>query len=278
MHQKYHGSLFEFNLIEKDPIEVQPMDKKYLNNINRLNQEMQIMSTQLKQAHETISMLTNKLNETNHRHTIQIQELHERHEQKIAKIKTDIDKLYAQATNKSLNNSLQKIIMEKNFEIEEQQKIFNDKINCMTEQFQKQLKFKEKEHSVKISTLKGQFLEVIQELKEKFLNEIEGLQKKYKTEVEQVKEAMKVLGSKEAGASESEISTAIEIDHEKNIKHQDSLSDLQIIEELSFQQNIFIKPLEEDSRTSSELDKSLRQLINQISFDGEVSLTDILNR
>lgn len=270
LHQKYQDTSGESLSIEKDTSDSQSLDKKYINNINRLNQEMQIMSNQLKQANETIAILTVRLAETNNRHAIHIQELHERHEQKITKLKSDLEKLFSQASTKPCSSTLQKIIMEKNFELEGQQKKFNEKLHIITEMHEKQLKYRDKEHSSKITILKKQFLDVIQELKDKFLSEIEDLQTKYQGEVEQMKEALKMLNSKE-GPSDSEISTAIEIDHEKN-KHHESLSDMQIIEEISFQPNVIIRNFEESVGTSSELDASLQQLINQIGFENEVSL------
>ena len=277
LHQKYQDTLSEIHLTEKGCLDSLPIGKRYMNNINRLNQEIQIMSSQLKLANETIALLTSKLQETNNNHALQIQELHERHEQKIRKIKNDIDKLLIQAQNKPSSSNLQKIVMEKNFEIEEQNRGFTETIASLTDHYEIQLKTRENEHRYKISMLKNQFLDVIQELKDRFLGEILSIQRKYKGEVEQVKEAMKLIGNKEGG-SESEISTAVEIEHDKKSKPQDSLSDLQIIEELSFQQNIFVKPFEESVGSSDELDASLRVLINQISLDGELSLTDILNR
>ena len=276
LHRKYNNSFIEATPKDTDTTGNRSTGKKYLNNISRLNQEIQIMSTQLKLANETIAALTAKLHKSDHAHALHIQELHERHEQKITKIKNDIEKLASQTQNKQYSYNLQKIIMEKSIELEDQNKTFTEKLSSLTAYYEKQLKFKDKEHSKKINLLKKQFLQVVYELKEKFLGEIESLHMKYRTEMDQVKDAMKVIGSREGG-SEDEISTAVEIDHEKNIKHQDNESDLQIIEELSSQQNIIFNPLEKSIGSSSDLDTSLRQLIGQISFDNEMSLTDILD-
>ena len=288
IHQRYNNNFLDIPQIENDTPPHFPSEKQYLNNIHRLNQEIQIMSSQLKLANETIASLTIRLNESNNQHAIHIQELHERHEQKITKIKSDIDKLVGQAHSKPSPHNLQKIIMEKNFEIEDQHKKFNEKLAEVRNRYEKQMKIKEKDNARKIELLKNQFLEVINELKGRFLGEIENLHKKYKCEMDQVKEAMKVIGNKDGG-SEDEISTAIEIDHEKNAKNQDSLSDLQIIEELSSKQQIFLNPLNqcqkcdfdrrpnESENSITDLDASLRQLIGQISFDNEISLTDIFN-
>lgn len=275
LHRKYNTSFLEPAPCEPSPSQSSISGKKYLNNINRLNQEIQIMSTQLKLANETIAVLAAKLHKSDHSHALHIQELHERHEQKVKKIKNDIDKLAIQ--NQPNPYNLQKIVMEKSLELEDQQKTFTDKISALTGFYEKQLKEKDRGHSEQVELLKSQFLEVVHELKEKFLGEIQNVHMKYRVEMETVKDAMKMIGDKDG--SEDEISTAVEIDHEKNMKHQDSgsESDLQIIEELSSKQNIFQNPLEESINGSSDLDSSLRQLIGQISFDNEMSLTDILD-
>jgi hypothetical protein len=275
LHRRYNNTMLDSIPIENESSDNLPLEKKYLNNINRLNQEIQIMSNQLKLSNETIASLTNKINESNHQHAIHIQELHERHEQKISKIKSDIDKFFNQVNSKPSAFSIERLIMEKNFEIEEQQKKYTQHISKLTFNYEKKIKSKETEHSEKISLLKQQFLVVVQEIKEKFLTEIESLHKKYKVEMDQIKQAMRLIAGKDGG-SDDEISTAIEIDHEKNHKPQDSLSDLQIIEEMSSQQNMFIKPFNESIDAGSDLDLSLKNLISQISLDNEISLTDIL--
>ena len=277
LHRKYNNSFLDARPKEPETAGSGTTEKKYLNNINRLNQEIQIMSTQLKLANETISTLTAKLHKSDYVHSLHIQELHERHEQKVTKIKNDIEKLASQTQNKQYSYNLQKIIMEKSLELEDQNKKFTEKFSSLTSYYEKQFKLKDKDHTKKINLLKTQFLQVVYELKEKFLGEIESLHVKYRTEMDQVKDVMKILGNKEAG-SEDEISTAVEIENERNIKQLDNESDLQIIEELSSQQGIIFNPLEKSGGSSSDLDTSLRQLIGQISFDNEMSLTDILNQ
>ena len=93
------------------------------------------MSNQLKMANETIACLTAKLNDSNHQHAIHIQSLHERHEQKITKIKQDIERYLNQFNSNPHNTLLEKIILEKNRELEDQQKIFNSKMSKMREKF-----------------------------------------------------------------------------------------------------------------------------------------------
>lgn len=267
LHSKYQTA---HDQSIKLPFQASSPRKKYLNSIHRLNQEIQIMSTQLKQAHETISILTCQLNEINHKHAQHIQEIHERHEQKITKLRNDIEKLF-NYKGISTQTSIHKIIMEKNSELEEQQQSFRGKLAELDREYGKRLKTKEKEHSEQIKTLKRQFLDVVEELKDKFFIEIQEIQGGFRKEVEKVREAMKVIGE---GSSDSEVSTALEVEQEKNNKMV-SVSDLQVIEEMSFPQNM-LKGFE-DIAEGNDFDASLCLLINQIGFDSEVSLTDILS-
>lgn len=244
--------------------------KKYMNSIHRLNQEIQIMSTQLKLAHDTIAILTSQLNEINHKHAQHIQEIHERHEQKITKLRNDIDKLF-QYNGMNAHVSVHKIIAEKNLELEDLQLRFKEKQVKLEKEYEKRLMNKEIEHKEQISLLKIQFLDVVEELKDKFLIEIQGVQGEFKKEVEKVKEAFKGLAEIN---SDSEVSTGFEYEQEKN-NRPTSVSDLQVIEELSFPQNM-LKNFD-DIPGVNEFDASLHVLINQIEFDSEVSLSDILS-
>jgi len=267
LHSKYQTTP---NQPTKTPLPTSSPRKKYLNSIHRLNQEIQIMSTQLNQAHETIKTLTNQLNEISHSHAQHIQEVHERHEQKITKLRSDIEKLL-NFKGISTQTSIHKVVLEKNFELEEQQQRFRGRIAEIEREHEERMKGKEKEHSEQIRTLKRQFLDVVEELKDKFFVEIQEVQGGFRKEVEKVKEAMKVIGE---GSSDSEVSTALEVDQEKNNRMVNG-SDLQVIEELSFSQNM-LKGFEDIPETN-DFDASLCLLMNQIGFDSEVSLTDILS-
>jgi hypothetical protein len=269
LHSRYHEST-EFG--SKSSSKIRSPFKKYVKNIQTLNREMQIMSSQLKLANDNITFLTNQLNEVNHKHALHVQEIHERHEQKLTKMKNDIEKLL-QMKGINSKNDLQAVIFEKDLEIVELHKIIKENLEKVTNQYEKKLKIKQNEQNLQISTLKKQFVDVIQDLKEKFFNEIEDLQISFKKEMDKTKEVM--IKMKE-GSSESEGSTALEIE---NIKEREkghtSVSDLQIIEEISFQHNLSHDY--EDEKNPGDFDVSLRMLINEIGFDGEVSITDILS-
>lgn len=271
LHKQYKAPTPLKQPSEKASKEVQNIEAKYLNNISRLNEEIQIMTHQLELAYEQINDLTVQINEQNHKHSLHIQKIHEKN-QKISE-RLQVEGSFYELKVK--NEQLQRILAEKETEIKEQQSKFNENIVYLTQQYEKKLKFKENEHCFNISTLKSQFVDVIDELKNKFFSQIDELQDKHKSDSDQIKELLKGLDSRE-GASDSEISTALEIEQDKQLKHQESLNDLQIIEELSFQQNISLNPFEQSIEVSNEFDKSLRQLISQISFEGDVSCRGFL--
>ena len=75
---------------------------KYSGLVRRLNEEILILSSQLRQSNEIISTLTQRLNEQTKRHVLQLQALQERHEQKLRKNKKDFEYFLREITCKSL--------------------------------------------------------------------------------------------------------------------------------------------------------------------------------
>lgn len=247
LHSRYNTTSLE---IVPQPCDLsESTEKKYINNIARLNQELQIMSTQLKQAHETIASLTKKLNESSGQHALHLQTIHERHEQKMRRNKQDMDNLLKDFNMKSPNLALEKIILEKNLEIELQKRKFQEQVEDMTSRFEKQLENKSLQNKVQVEELKEQFLDIVLQLKDKFCKEIEGLQDEFKVEVDRVQGSFEALGEKK---DEEEVD-----------------DDLQMIEELSSQ-------FSRRQYVESELDMSLKCLINQINLENDCSISDLL--
>lgn len=271
IHKQYKAPTPLTQAREKASKEVQHIEAKYLNNISRLNEEIQIMTHQLELAYEQINELTVQINEQNHKHSLHIQKIHENNQR--VNEKMQVESSFYELKVK--NEQLQRILAEKEVEIKEQQAKFNENIVYLTQQYEKKLRFKENEHCFNVSTLKSQFVDVIDELKNKFFSQIDELQDRHKSDSDLAKEQLKALDSRE-GASDSEISTVHELEQDKHLKHQESLNDLPIIEELSFHQNISLNPFEQSIEVSNEFDKSLRQLISQISFEGDVSCRGFL--
>ena len=71
------------------------------------------MSTQLKQANETIACLTQRLNESNSKHAMHLQSLHERHEQKIRRNQQDMDHLLREMNNIEFDEDIHALLKSK---------------------------------------------------------------------------------------------------------------------------------------------------------------------
>ena len=278
LHSRYNTATLDIFPVPQDLPDAS--EKKYINNISRLNEEILIMSSQLKQANETIAMLTNKLNECSSKHALHLQSLHERHEQKIRRNRQDMDNLLKEAGAKPSNLTLEKIILEKNLEIEMQRRQFQEKINDMAQRFESQIQMKDVENKAQICCLKDQFLEIVLSLQGKFFEEIEGLQVQYKKEVDKIYTELDFISAGNVGEEREFLGEEKEFFEEeelvkKKVSDPGNESDLQIIEELSSNANMFIRrPIRESGE--SDLDLSLRQLINQIHLEHEASLSDIM--
>ena len=276
MHSRYNTATLDIIPVSSDISE--SSEKKYINNISRLNEEILIMSSQLKQANETVAVLTNKLNESNSKHALHLQSLHERHEQKIRRNRQDMENLLKEINSKSPNLALEKIILEKNLEIELQKRKFQEKIEEMSKRFESQLEAKENQHKVQLEMLKNQFVGIIGSMKEKFFEQIGKLNEEYDKNVKKIRKNSDLLENCESYSEEETVLDA-DIDKIREAKRKSEINqeneEFQLMEELSFQANMIIrKPMRESGE--SDLDMSLRQLINQINLEHEGSITDLL--
>ena len=125
-----------------------------------------------------------------------------------------------------------------------------------------------------IENLKTQFVDVIDEMKNKFFNEIQGLQKKYSQDVKDLEEAFKGLDLQNEEEDKEIYELGFGISERKV---SDSIPGSEIIEELSYQQNLSLNPFEQSIEASYDFDKSLKQLISQISFH-DLSMSGLLSK
>ena len=249
LHSRYNASSLE---LYQAPFDLPDRaGNKYLTNIARLNEELQIMSNQLKQAHETIISLTKKLQDSNGQHALHLQSLHERHEQKMRRNKQDLDDLIKDFNAKPANLTMEKIILEKNLEIEMQKRKFQEHTDQMNWTFEKHMESKEEMHREQIQLLKEQFLDLIVKMKNKFCKEIESLQSEFRLEVDRVQTSFDNL-------------------QQDPQETQDLDDELRTIEELSSH------ALSKRQFADSELDLSLKHLINQLNLENDGSISELL--
>lgn len=247
---------------------------KYLTKITRLNQEIQIMNQQLESAYDQINELTFQINEINRKHSLQVQKIHENNQKKLTDLQNESKLIISNSELNIKNLQLKEIISEKEKEIKEQQNKFNMNIDYLTQQYEKKLRFKESEHNFIIENLKTQFVDVIDEMKNKFFNEIQGLQKKYSQDVKDLEEAFKGLDLQNEEEDKEIYELGFGISERKV---SDSIPGSEIIEELSYQQNLSLNPFEQSIEASYDFDKSLKQLISQISFH-DLSMSGLLSK
>ena len=160
-----------------------------------------------------------------------------------------MDNLMKDFSMKSPNLALEKIILEKNLEIELQKRKFQEQVDDMTNRFESHLENANLQNKMQVQELKDQFLDIVIQLKEKFCKDIEGLQDEFRVEVERVQVSFEAMGDAKEGG--------------------DLEDDLQMIEELSSQ-------FSRRQYAESDLDLSLKCLINQINLENDGSISDLL--
>ena len=248
-------------------------DSKYVSQIRRLKEEIQIMNQQLESAYDQINELTFQINEINRKHSLQVQRIHENNQKKITDLQNESKLMITNSELNIKNMQLKEIIFEKEKQIKEQQNNFNMNIDYMTQQYEKKLRFRENENSFVIENLKNQFVDVIDEMKNKYFNEIQGLQQKYNQNVKHLEEALIGFDLQDEEEDKEICGMGFGVSERKV---HDSLRGSEIIDELSFQQNLSLNPFEQSIEASYDFDKSLKQLISQISFH-DLSMSDLVS-
>ena len=117
--------------------------------------------------------------------------------------------------------------------------------------FEKHMESKEEMHREQIQLLKEQFLDLIVKMKNKFCKEIESLQSEFRLEVDRVQTSFDNL-------------------QQDPQETQDLDDELRTIEELSSH------ALSKRQFADSELDLSLKHLINQLNLENDGSISELL--
>lgn len=196
------------------------IEKKYLYQISRLNQEIQILSDQLKQANDLISHLSQKLTETTSKHTLHLQALQERHEQKLKRSRQDIELLLS-SSESYRNNEIKKITAEHRQEISKQQETYENRLIMQEQHYCEEFSKKDNEHRQHVCMLRKHFIDMINSLKCKFLEELDYVQSKYKNKIRFILD----LQSKSKGCEvDDEGSTVVEMDFERT-RQKDGFSE-----------------------------------------------------
>lgn len=211
-HQRFNTASLE-NLNSLPPSNFSSTEKRCANKISRLNEEIFILSSELKQANEIISELSKKLANCNSKHAMNLQALQERHEQKMKRNHQEVEYLILSNKN-SQKTEVDRIRNEVQIELKKQQELFNKKYNIQEKYFLEELEKKENDYKKQVIILKNHFIEVITELKTKFIEELECIQNKYNSKIRSIRNIQENKGY--GGVDyEDESSTIIDIELEK---------------------------------------------------------------
>lgn len=168
LHSRYNtASIESMNHCIPNDCESRPKNKQFLILIKKLNEEIMILSSQLRQSNEVISYLTSKLSEVNKRHVIHLQAIQERHEQKMRRNKQDFE-AFLKEINKTSKEPVQKF--------EEINKMLQNELEISNFEFHRQ-----------VNWLKQFCVTIVSEVKEKFDQDLAEIKKAYK-------EKLKTLG------------------------------------------------------------------------------------
>jgi hypothetical protein len=156
--------------------------KKPLSIVSKLNDEILLLSEELKQANEVISCLNKKLIESDAANEDIVKNLKTDHELQIAKLHQDFQQQSSAISNNirllEKQHSLEISKLKQNFQYQIDQKnisheLIIDKIVC--------------DHKKQMLLLENQFIEVIINLNHKFIKEIESLSNSYTSIIKPIK-------------------------------------------------------------------------------------------
>ena len=189
------------------------LERKYKNNILRLNEEIMILSSQLKLANEFIAKLSKSLTEINNKHVMHLQALHERHESRIKRYRNDLQLIVKESNLKNINFLSEVLVNEHNFEINNLKSMHQEEIIEKERFFLNVIENQRFESSKKTNAVKEIAFKLINDLKYKFLEEIEYLEYYFKEKIK--KERMDFRKSMRfSNVINEDDSTVVEVDNE----------------------------------------------------------------
>ncbi|OMJ76615.1 hypothetical protein SteCoe_23993 [Stentor coeruleus] len=221
-------------------------EKRNMSVIGRLNEEILILSTQLKQANEIIAFLSIRSNE--------FQDLNEKYKQN----QIESDKNQAEMHKKLivLEEKLRQILIEKDTEIKNIKDFHIKEIQSIEIDKEKLIQDIIHENKKKLVLVENHFIEIIMNLNHKYIEEVEYLNKKYRKKMHNLVYSDK-LGQIGIGEKESYEGSTIYSLNMDSIKKNDA----------SFSSLHYKKPMVKRSQEIDvELDMSLRQIFNQVNL------------
>jgi hypothetical protein len=211
-HQRFNTTSLELSQPAKPNDHDSIGEKRYLHQLAKLNQEIVILSGELKHANELISQLSEKLAEQNTKHAHHLQALQERHEQKTKKGQQEVEFLIS-SFERYKAAELDKMAQEYRRSLEEMENRFEAKEKDREMYFAEEMNKKDCDHKQHLRMLKHHFIEMISNLKSKFVEELEEVETKYKGKIQGIRNYQRK--STVSCEADEESSTMPEIESEK---------------------------------------------------------------
>lgn len=259
-HQRYNTtSLEKINssiTVESDNT---GLEKKYLSKVTRLNEEIAILSEQLRQAYKIISRLSHNLNQINNKHALHLQAIQERHEQKMKKNQQEIEFLLA-SSKKNQKIEIEKLKVKSNEELEGLKMSFSNKFKAQEKDFFEEIEKKDQNYSKQITQQKYHFVEMIMDLRNKFIEELEYVQLKYKKKLHRFKEEVSKRSENYDKEFDEDGSTVLEVDFDRGRNRQ--ITDQTLEEDVlgCFNERKYVLKL----KNYRDIDDSIRNLLKQL--------------
>lgn len=226
------------------------LGSKYLSTITRLNEEVAILSEQLKEANSLISELSDRLNDTNSKHALHLQALQERHEQKMKRNQQEIEFLL-KSSKKTKQAEIEQLESHSKAELEKQKDLYSKKIKKCENEFYEELEKREFDYQTQLALQKNHFFEVLVNVRDRFTEELERFQSKYKRKISKLKKMQKFEKKCYEDAS-----TLLEIDGERSKNIDQTLEEGGI--------SFLDKKLPLKIQTYRDIDESILNLLKQL--------------
>ncbi|OMJ65900.1 hypothetical protein SteCoe_37448 [Stentor coeruleus] len=165
--------------------------------IQKMNQEISLISQQLQNSNNEISRLNAKIEKINKRNATKIQDMQEKHEIKLKKNKKDIDFLLNDLNSKSTSILAQTFMQKHTQDLEAMQNYYEKMINDLKERHEYEMKIKETEGNWLLSSIRKK-LEYI----------VKGSNKpkyEFSREIEKIKDIIQDIQDSEYGNKENEL-------------------------------------------------------------------------
>ena len=155
-------------------------------NLSKLNEEIALLSSQLKQANEIIGKLTNTINENTRKHAIHIQAMQERQEQKAKKHSQDIKCIIKEFNSRNVHFLNEILINQHKAEVNEMRARHEQEIRQRDCFFQGEIDKNETRYRIHVKNVKNQCIKLIYDLKNRFLEELEFVECKFKQKMKHI--------------------------------------------------------------------------------------------